>query len=109
MTVEWKRIMRILYYTWFENSQEDMTETLAFLGHEIVTCNIPFRDYEEDEEFAKQLSEVIKEYSCDSIFSFNFFPIIARTAEEFRVKYISWIYDCPHWTLYSPAVKSAYN
>lgn len=101
--------MRILYYTWFENSQEDMAETLAFLGHEIVACNISFGDYEEDEGFAKRLSEVIKEYSCDCVFSFNFFPIIARTAEEFRIKYISWIYDCPHWTLYSPSVKSVYN
>ncbi len=101
--------MRILYYTWFENSQEDMAETLVFLGHEVVKCNIPFQDYEKDDEFTERLSEVIKEYSCDSIFSFNFFPLIARTAEKFCVKYISWIYDCPHWTLYSPAVRSNYN
>ena len=34
--------MRILYYTWFENSQEDMEETLIFLGNGVVKCNIPF-------------------------------------------------------------------
>ena len=71
--------MRILYYTWFENSSQDIAETFVFLGHELIKCNIPFQDYEQDESFARQ------------------------------IKYISWIYDCPHWTLYSPAVKSVYN
>lgn len=101
--------MRILYYTWFENSQEDMVEALLYLGHSVIKCSIPFRNYEEDEEAMEQLSRVIEEYGCDSIFSFNFFPVIARTAERCQIKYISWIYDCPHWTLYSPAVKCACN
>lgn len=101
--------MRILYYTWFENSQEDMEETLVFLGNGVVKCNIPFQDYEEDQAFTEQLSKVIEEYACDSIFSFNFFPLIAKTADRLQLKYISWIYDCPHWTLYSPAAKYACN
>ena len=63
--------MRILYYTWFENSQEDMEETLLFLGNGVVKCNIPFHDYEEDQAFTEQLSKVIEQYACDSIFSFN--------------------------------------
>lgn len=101
--------MRILYYTWFENSSEDMMETLIFLGHEVVKCNIPFEDYEQDQKFTEQLSGILRKYTCDSIFSFNFFPLIAKTADEFQIKYISWIYDCPHWTLYSPAAKNACN
>ncbi len=101
--------MRILYYTWFENSQEDMEETLLFLGNGVVKCNIPFHDYEEDQAFTEQLSKVIEQYACDSIFSFNFFPLIAKTADRLQIKYISWIYDCPHWTLYSPAAKYACN
>lgn len=101
--------MRILYYTWFENSSQDMAETLIYLGHELVKCNIPFKDYEEDEGFTGQLSQMITQYSCDCLFSFNFFPLIAKLAENFQIKYISWIYDCPHWTLYSPTVKCPYN
>lgn len=101
--------MKILYYTWFENSKGDMTSTLVSLGHEVVTCNIPFQDYEQDADFTQKLEEILREYGCDSIFSFNFFPLIAKTAERFQITYISWIYDCPHWTLYSPAVFGAYN
>ncbi len=101
--------MRILYYTWFEHSQEDMAETFLFLGHTVIKCQIPFQDYEQDGRFMEQLSGILSESSCDVIFSFNFFPIIAKTAEAVKVKYISWIYDCPHWTLFSPAAKSPYN
>ena len=101
--------MRILYYTWFENSQEDIEETLLYLGNGVVKCNIPFNDYEEDPVFLEQLSKIIEEYSCDTIFSFNFFPLIAKIAQSFKIKYISWIYDCPHWTLYSPAAKYVCN
>lgn len=101
--------MKILYYTWFENSQEDMVETLIYLGHSIVKCNIPFQNYEEDAEAMEQLSGIIRQYGCEAVFSFNFFPVIARTAERMQVKYISWIYDCPHWTLRSPAVSCACN
>lgn len=101
--------MRILYYTWFENSQEDMEETLIFLGNGVVKCNIPFEDYEQDQTFTDQLSKIIEKYACDTIFSFNFFPLLAKTAKRFQIKYISWIYDCPHWTLYSPTAKYTCN
>ncbi len=101
--------MRILYYTWFENSAEDMEETLLRLGYEVVKCNIPFQDYEEDMEFSRQLAVVMQTYACNCIFSFNFFPMLARAAEKYQIKYISWVYDCPHWTLRSPAAACAYN
>lgn len=101
--------MKILYYTWNENSQEDMLQTLRGLGHEIVVCDTPCQDYEQDKALSACLEKVVGEQTMDCIFSFNFFPIIAKTAEKCRIKYISWIYDCPHWTLFSPAVKSAYN
>lgn len=101
--------MKILYYTWNENSRDDMLETLKILGHEVIICDTPCRDYEQDAEVMSSLKEVIRKQEVDCMFSFNFFPVIARAAEQYGIKYISWVYDCPHWTLFSPAVKSAYN
>lgn len=101
--------MRVLYYTWFENPKEDMISTLLSLGHSVISCNIPFLNYEEDAEFTKNLEKIINENKCEIIFTFDFFPLIAKTAECLQIKYISWVYDCPHWTLCSPAVKGAYN
>lgn len=101
--------MKILYYTWDENSRDDMLETLKILGHKTILCNTPCKDYEQDEGVISSLRKIIQEQAVDAIFSFDFFPVIARVAEQSRIKYISWIYDCPHWTMYSPAVKSEYN
>lgn len=101
--------MKILYYTWNENSREDMLQTLKCLGHKIVVCDTTCRDYEQDKELSACLEKMIGEQKPDCIFSFNFFPIIAKTAGKCRIKYISWIYDCPHWTLFSPAIRNVYN
>lgn len=101
--------MKILYYTWNENSRDDMLETLKILGHKVIICDTPCRDYEQDGGLMSSLEKIIQKQEVDCIFSFNFFPVIARIAEQYRIKYISWIYDCPHWTMFSPAVKSVYN
>ena len=101
--------MKILYYTWNENSRDDMLLALQSLGHEIAVCDTPCQDYEQDTALSACLEKMIGEQAADCIFSFNFFPIIAKAAKRCRIKYISWIYDCPHWTLFSPSVKSAYN
>ena len=42
------KIMRILYYTWEENSRDDMVSTLRGLGHQVEVCAAPCRDYEDD-------------------------------------------------------------
>lgn len=100
--------MKIFYYTWHENSENDMMEALARLGHVVVKCHIPLKNYEEDEEFTANLERIFLEQQCDIFLSFNFFPIIAKSAHQVQKRYISWIYDMPHLTLFSPAVQSEY-
>lgn len=104
-----KKHMRILYYTWFENSEKDMVQTFISFGYEVVKCNIPFEDYERDDAFEKELRRIVLDTQCEWIFSFDFFPLIARVAEALQKKYLAWIYDSPHYTLYSPAVRCSQN
>lgn len=40
--------MKILYYTWNENSRDDMLWAWKILGHETVICDVPCRNYEQD-------------------------------------------------------------
>lgn len=101
--------MKIFYYAWHENSQNDMVQSLQRLGHDVVKCHIPLKDYKRDEEFTANLERIFKEQGCDIFFSFDFFPLIAKSAEHLKKKYISWIYDMPHNTLFSPAVKGEYT
>lgn len=101
--------MRILYYDWNENSKMDMVLTLQILGHEVDVCQIPFQNHFEDVVFTETLREKLRKQKYDFIFSFDFFPLIAMTAEKEQIKYVSWIYDAPHWTLYAPIAASRYN
>lgn len=96
--------MKIFYYTWFENSEQDMAEALSRMGHCVVKCHIPMNDYKEDEAFSSNLERIFIEQKCDMFMSFNFFPLIAKCAERLKVKYAAWIYDSPHRTLCSQAV-----
>lgn len=101
--------MKIFYYTWYENSQQDIVEALQRLGHVVVKCHIPFKNYEKDAEFTISLEQIFKEQECDIFFSFDFFPLIAKSAEHMKKRYISWIYDMPHNTLFSPAIRGEYT
>lgn len=101
--------MKIFYYTWFENSEQDMMDGLMRLGYDVVKCHIPLKNYEEDEEFTTNLEQIFLEQGCDIFLSFDFFPIIAKSAHRLKKRYISWVYDMPHLTLFSPAAKSEYT
>lgn len=100
--------MKLLYYTWNENSQRDMAESLVRLGYNVICCNMPFSNYEEDREFCFVLEKLFEEQECDGFISFDFFPLIAKCAEQLQKVYISWVYDTPHLTLFSPSVQSQY-
>lgn len=101
--------MNILYYDWGENSSTDMIQTFQQLGHNVTRIRMPLKDYFHDDTlettFLSQLSHTHYEF----IFTFNFFPVISNIAQQKNIPYISWVYDCPHFTLYSKALTNACN
>lgn len=76
--------MRILYFTWGENSKESCVEGLRFLGHEVKVVRIPYSAYDFDMAFIGSLEKEIRSYRAEAVFSFNYFPDIARTVMKIR-------------------------
>ena len=72
------------------NSYLDTKEAILSYGHEVVEFFHHFYDFFIDEYFAEQIKEVINNNRFDSIFTIGFFPLIACTAHEFGLPYISW-------------------
>ncbi len=101
--------MKILYYYWGENSSKDITETFFTLGHEVTVFKYPLDNYLSDVSFSHALSLEIEKGKYDFIFTFNYFPVISDTAEAYFLKYACWVYDCPHFTLYSKSVSNSCN
>ena len=101
--------MKILYYDWNENSSDDMIETLTYLGHYVKSVHIDIIDYNEDASFCYELEKELKKEGFGLIFSFDFFPVISRVAMKLEIPYISWIYDCPLYTLQSKTITNKCN
>lgn len=100
---------RILYYTWNEYTYEDCAEALLSLGMQVDVVSYKIRDYDFDEILTSKIKEYFSQKAFDCIFSFNYFPIISRIADECGVKYISWVFDSPNLTLDSVTLSNECN
>lgn len=101
--------MRILYYSWEENSKIDMLDALSQLGHEVSLITFPVNNYLFHPELQSLIQKSAIDSCCDIIFSFNYLPLVSETAAHLKIPYVSWVYDCPHWTLFSPTIANPYN
>ena len=101
--------MKILYFSWGENSSEDAISTFVSMGHRVSRMKVILQDYLYQPAVSAALEKELKGDTFDFIFSFNFIPIVSDSAQACHTKYVSWVYDCPHWTLYSPALKNECN
>lgn len=101
--------MRILYYCWHENSAEDIEQTFCNLGYFYIKISYPLNNYDTDYNFENQVINLLSQQQLNCIFTFNYFPILSTIAEKCGIPYISWIYDCPHMTLYSRTIGNSCN
>jgi len=53
------------------------------------------------EEMLNELKEQIEKNNIEIVFTFSFYPDLAKACNVYNVMYISWIWDCPHATLWA--------
>lgn len=103
-------MMNILLYDWQSQSQYDLKETLERRPDvQVIQFAVKMVDYNEDPKFEQVLVQTLKNEDCRICLSFNFFPVISKVCQEADILYVSWIYDSPHITLYSPWVRNSCN
>lgn len=95
--------MNIIYYFWDEYFYSDMKEAFEASGATVFTTDKKLTDYSD----ASQCNEIFDKFidsDIDIIFSFDYYPAIAEYAHIHLTKYVSFVYDCPHLTLYSNTI-----
>lgn len=102
-------IYKILYYTWDEYTFQDCLDALQSLGHSVDVISDHIEDYDYDEVFMTSMKKRCSIKKYDLIFTFNYFPIIARIAADCQLRYVSWIFDSPHLTLDSITLSNEFN
>lgn len=86
--------------------------TLAFkrLGHTVYEFRHEFNDKDYDTEYLRILIEYAKECpALDFVISINYIPIISRACKFLNIPYISWLCDCPCYSLYSNTLNEPHN
>lgn len=101
--------MKLLVYRWGSLSESLFCETLKVLEIEYVEFAREMKNYHYDTAFAQEMIELIHREKIGQVFSYDYFPLIAMLCEINRIPYISWIYDCPQYTLQSKTLSSPYN
>lgn len=101
--------MKILLFNWYDNSSHDACECLLRLGHAVAEIKYQLTDKFHDEQLESSLTGAIVQHGFEMIFSFDYFPVLSDIAERTGVKYISWVYDSPHNTLYAKNIFNKCN
>lgn len=102
-------MQKLLVYCWGSLSEPPLCAGLEKLGVNYVKYAEPMKDYHGDGAFAQKFISFIHENKVEAVFSYDYFPLISMICEINKLPYISWIYDCPQYTLQSETLGSAYN
>lgn len=91
----------VLYLDWSCFGGKEVCEYFNSVGYEVV--KFAHEDYRErqSESFMKEIGGVIKENDFAFAYSYNYYPLMARACKEYDIKYIAFVYDSPHVTMYS--------
>lgn len=100
--------MHILYYSWQENTTSDFLFSMQALGHQVSPCMHELSYYFSD-GVESDILDQLQAQTYDAVFTFNFFPLVSDMAESLHIPYICWVFDCPHYTLYSNSIRNSCN
>lgn len=99
----------IMVYCWGSLCEPMLIQAGKDIGCCISLFREKMKDYHIDTVFAANCLEHIHREGIQAVFSYNYFPMLSLVAQAAGIPYISWIYDCPQYTLCSKTVKSEWN
>jgi spore maturation protein CgeB len=107
--------MRILYYDWDEFNGEDARDAMKRLGYlvDVIKVNLTGFDLTPaiEAEFKSRLERKDEDGSrfYDLVFSFDYYPNLSEVCQKYGMPYVSWVFDCPHYTLDSHTTGNSVN
>ena len=107
--------MRILYYDWDEFNGEDCRDAMRRLGHQVDVFKLDMHGFDLTQEMDEKIRGLCEKKgdddgrSYDLLFSFDFFPNISEACQKYGMPYVSWVFDCPHYTLDSHVTNNPVN
>ena len=91
----------ILLYRWGSSSDIELIKAFNKAGIFFLEFNEPMKDYHADSDFSMKMISFLEKNPVSAVISFDYFPLISMICQIRKIKYLSWIYDCPQLTLES--------
>jgi len=102
--------LNILYYISGNNIDYILKEEFEKFGEiRVFTFCEKVSDYHADAGFSLKLIKCIQENNIDAVFSIDYYPVISMVCDIRKIKYLSWIEDCPMLTLMSRTIVNGCN
>lgn len=101
--------MKIVIIDWSFFGKQDIIDALSGLGHEILLFSHPDYDLRVSDSFLADFNAFLSGHSVDCVYSSNFFPLVSTACMKKALPYISWVYDCPHLSLFSATILNSCN
>ncbi len=95
---------RLLIYKWGSLCEPGFIRTVKKLGYDFTEFAWEIKNHHADAAFARAFIGEIHAEKIEVVFSYDYFPMIAMICEMNHIPYISWIYDCPLYTLESKTI-----
>ena len=96
--------MKLLLYSWKANNEQVLADNLKKFGFRLVIYDKPCKHYTRDLELASDMIPYIHTHNVEAVISFNYFPMLSMICNTCQIPYFSWVYDCPHFTLYAKQI-----
>lgn len=93
--------MKLILYAWGSNLDDMLKYSLIAIGHEVVVFRHKCEHYTRDLKMGQELISLIHKINADAVISYDYFPIISMVCNTSGILYYSWVYDCPHYTLFA--------
>lgn len=101
--------MNILFYKWKSIVEKNIISVMEKDGNKVYEYEKQISDYHTDLKFSMELIGILVKGKIEMVFSCDYFPILSMICETRNIPYVSWIYDCPLYTLYSKTVSNLCN
>lgn len=104
-----KQISRVAVVYFAELQKEELVWSLLQAGFDAQLFDSNISIYSTDENDTHSFVKYIEENGIEAFITYDFCPALSDACEIRKVPYISWIYDCPHSTLYERSVTNEFN
>lgn len=101
----------VLVYRWGSSGEPLLCKAIDKTagGHVELVYEEKWQNYHANAPFAERLIGMLHSNNVQAVISYDYFPLISMICEINHIPYISWIYDCPLYTLQSKTITNDCN